>query len=309
MWKDNKNVKQLTEDDVRPLLLSLKKLGTKMVLMSGGEALLHPNFFKLCALFKKQGLYITLLSTGILLKKNADNLLKYVDEIIVSLDGDASTHDAIRNVGGAFSLLSEGIAYLKKCKPGYRISARTVIHRLNYKVWPSIIETAKTIGVDSISFLPADVSSQAFNRETLWSADRQQEIAISKEEIPDLQKVLDEIINRFPSEFKEHFIAESPAKLQQIVQYYQAVSGLCAFPKIRCNAPWVSTVIEPDGSVRPCFFHNVIGSIKRNSLEQIINSKESVLFRKKLDMATDPICKRCVCHLNLPPQKNPVVVN
>jgi len=133
IWKDNKNLKQLKEDDVRPLLLSLKKLGTKMVLMSGGEALLHPNFFKLCALFKKQGLYITLLSTGILLKKNAANLSKYVDEIIVSLDGDESTHDPIRHVVGAFSLLSEGMVFFKKCKLGSRISEGKLIKGLNIK--------------------------------------------------------------------------------------------------------------------------------------------------------------------------------
>jgi len=48
IWKDNKNLKQLTEDDIKDLLVSLKKLGTQQVLMSGGEALLNPNFFRFC---------------------------------------------------------------------------------------------------------------------------------------------------------------------------------------------------------------------------------------------------------------------
>ena len=41
IWKDNKNLKQLTEHDIIGLLSSLKKFGTERVLMSGGEALLN----------------------------------------------------------------------------------------------------------------------------------------------------------------------------------------------------------------------------------------------------------------------------
>src|SRR5436189_2552738 len=74
IWKDNKNLKQLKEEDVAGLLGSLKKFNTRQVLMSGGEALLHPNFFALCSLLQKENINITLLSTGLTLKKNADQL-------------------------------------------------------------------------------------------------------------------------------------------------------------------------------------------------------------------------------------------
>src|ERR1043165_7417701 len=98
IWKDNKNLKQLTEKDVEALLSSLKKLGTKQVLFSGGEALLNPNFFSLCAILRKQVSKITLLSTGLTLEKNADQLLRWVDDIIVSLDGPEEVHNRIRNI-------------------------------------------------------------------------------------------------------------------------------------------------------------------------------------------------------------------
>src|SRR3954465_4855380 len=71
IWKDNKNLKQLTVEDVSALMHFLKKLGVKQVLMSGGEALLNPNFFELCKILKSQGIGITLLSTGLTLKRNA----------------------------------------------------------------------------------------------------------------------------------------------------------------------------------------------------------------------------------------------
>src|ERR1700676_4551126 len=84
IWKDNKNLKQLTEQDVSGLLLSLKKFETQNVAMSGGEALLNANFFKLCAILKTQKIKISLLTTGLTIKKNAEQLIKWVDEIIVS---------------------------------------------------------------------------------------------------------------------------------------------------------------------------------------------------------------------------------
>src|SRR5579859_1989971 len=71
IWKDNKNLKQLSERDVSELLLSLKKFGTQHVAMSGGEALLNANFFKLCAILKTQKIKISLLTTGLTIKKNA----------------------------------------------------------------------------------------------------------------------------------------------------------------------------------------------------------------------------------------------
>src|SRR5271169_3020389 len=65
IWKGNHNLKQLTEADLEGLLDSLKKLGTREVVMSGGEALLNPNFFSFCRILRKEMIKITLLSTGL----------------------------------------------------------------------------------------------------------------------------------------------------------------------------------------------------------------------------------------------------
>src|SRR5450631_1810746 len=86
IWKGNHNLKQLTEKDIEGLLGSLKKLGTRNVLMSGGEALLNPNFFMFCAILKKANIKITLLSTGLSLTRHTTSLLEWVDDVIVSLD-------------------------------------------------------------------------------------------------------------------------------------------------------------------------------------------------------------------------------
>src|SRR4051812_15274409 len=60
IWKGNHNLKQLEEADVQNLLRSLKRFGTRQVVMSGGEALLHPAFFSLCRMLRKEGIHVTL---------------------------------------------------------------------------------------------------------------------------------------------------------------------------------------------------------------------------------------------------------
>ena len=312
IWKDNKNLKQLTETDIKDLLSSLKRLGTQQVLMSGGEALLNPNFFRFCELLQKQNIKISLLSTGITLKKNAQQLAQWVNDIIVSLDGNEEIHNQIRNIPDAYQKLKEGVAEVKcrsLAKLGSQsfdklrmtITGRTVIHRLNFRVWPSIIESAKEIGLDQVSFLPADVSSHAFNREVLWSEQRQHEILLSIDELEELKEIIEQVIDTYKGGLHSGFIAESVEKLRKIHSYYAAFYGMNPFPYKKCNAPWVSTVVEADGTVRPCFFHAPMGNIREQSLEKILNNESNRRFRKELDMEKNSICVKCVCYLNLSP--------
>ena len=304
IWKGNKHLRQLTEEDVTGLLQSLKALGTRQVVMSGGEALLHPNFFTLCALLKRNGMNISLLSTGLTLGKHAEQLLRSVDDIIVSLDGDERTHDAIRNIPGAYGKLKEGVQRIKSMDPQFKVMARTVIHRLNFRSWQAIVDSARSIGFDSISFLPADVTSTAFNRAQPWRSDRQLEVALAQDELETFRTVLVGLTEENKKDFEDRFIVESPAKLMKLYEYYCAIHGLGPFPYKKCNAPWVSTVIEPDGAVRPCFFHEAVGNIKSDSLVNILNGEKALAFRKELNMEENETCKRCVCYLHLSPGRS-----
>ncbi len=301
IWKGNNNVKQLNEADIAGMLHSLKKLGTQQVLMSGGEALLHSNFFRLCAILKNAHIKISLHTTGILLQKYSDEIVQWIDDVIVSLDGDPATHNSIRNIPAAFEKMADGIKALQLKQPGYTITGRSVIHKENYKVWPQIIETAKKMHLHRISFLPADVSSHAFNREIVWDENRQHDVLLSKAELPELKAVLDNLIIDYAADFATGFIAESPEKLNKIYEHYAAFYDLALPPYKKCNAPWVSVVVEADGTVRPCFFHKAYGNSKDAALEDIVNSEAAMAFRKNLDMGTNRTCVNCVCYLNLKP--------
>src|SRR5207248_11086192 len=92
---------------------------------------------------------------------------------------------------------------------------------------------------------------------------------------------------------------ESPDKLRRIAHHYRAHIGLAEPAAPRCNAPWVSAVIESDGTVRPCFFHEPIGSVAQQSLLEVVTGPRAIEFRNALNIAENPICRRCVCSLYL----------
>ena len=299
IWKANHDKRELTVEDLQNHISPFMKLGVREVVFSGGEALMHSNLWRFCEVLRKNQIEITLLSTGLLLQKNAREIVDHCREVIVSLDGSENVHDKIRNIPHGFQKLSEGIQSLKSIKPEFRVSARCVIQRYNYFDFLNIINAARSMGLDSISFLAADVSSVAFNRPEHWTNERIGEVSLTSDEVLAFERILQQSFELFKAEYDSKFIAESPGKMKKIVQYYKAINGVGDFPKAICNAPWVSAVIESDGTVQPCFFHKPYGNIYQKTFMEILNSPQAIQFRKNLDMNRDETCKKCVCSLKL----------
>lgn len=114
-----------------------------------------------------------------------------------------------------------------------------------------------------------------------------------------MESILEKSFADFKAEYDNKFIAESKSKMKEIAQYYRAMTEQSRFPERKCNAPWVSAVIESDGNVLPCFFHKPYGNINNGSFMEIVNSKKAIDFRKKLNVKEDTTCKKCVCSLHV----------
>lgn len=299
IWKANHLRKELSRENLARHIEDFRRFKVRRVVLSGGEALMHSNLWTLCELLRAEGIAITLLSTGLLLKRHAGEVVRWCDEVIVSLDGSRRLHDAIRNVPGAFDKLAKGVAALRAAQPGFRVTGRCVLQRRNFADLDAIVATAHDLGLDQISFLSADVSSEAFNRPAPWGDERVADVALSPNEVATFDAIMEEVIASRAADFASGFIAEDPDKLRRLVRYYAALNGGGDFPATRCNAPWVSTVVEADGTVRPCFFHHALGNIRDQSLGDILNSPDAIAFRRHLDVTTDPICRKCVCTLYL----------
>lgn len=299
IWKRD-SAEELSIDTLARHRESLRSLQVRWAVLSGGEALLHSNFPRLCRFLREEGIRITLLTAGLSLSKRAQDVAYNVDDVIVSLDGPRTIHDRIRGVKSAYDLLALGIVKLLSLRPELQITARTTVQKANHHALCETVEAAKDLDLSGISFLASDLASAAFNRERGWTVEQQDEVALSASEVDSLNTEVQALIARYQRELESGYIAESPAKLRRIVQHFRAHLGQVVPRAPVCNAPWVSAVIAHDGTVQPCFFHAPIGNVNQESIEAVVNSPAALAFRSSLDVATNPICQRCVCSLHLP---------
>ena len=297
IWK-NKDGQIFGVSDLKSHLDSIRDLGVRWIVFSGGEPLMNPELPQLCGILSQQDIRLTVLSTGLLLKKYAAMVAECFDEVIVSLDGPPAVHDAIRRVDGAFALLEDGIRALRKVQSDILITARTTVQKANHACLWETARSAKTISLDGISFLAVDVTSAAFNRTLVWPVGRQTEVCLTISEVAVLDTEIAKLIGSADDEFGTGFVAESSEKLRRIARHFRVQLGLEKPESPLCNAPWVSAVIEADGTVRPCFFHPPIGNLHTATLQAIVNGRTAHNFRSNLDIPNNMTCRNCVCSLH-----------
>src|SRR5712692_8387876 len=292
-WWKRGGADDLSVDEIRDIAEELPSLGTRVVVFSGGEPLLRPEVFDAAAIFRARGMTLHLLTSGVLLERFAERVAQHFARVCVSLDAASSAlYAQIRGVD-ALATVGRGVARLRGAAPGVPLTGRATLHRANFRELPRLIDHAKALGLDGISFLPADVSSLGFGRDAPPDATA---LALEPDDIGEFERIIERTIAVYARDFESGFVAESPDKLRRLPRYYAALGGTEPFPAVSCNAPWVSVVVEANGAVRPCFFHGAIGNVREAPLEEIV-TKNLRAFRQSLDVGANPVCVRCVCSL------------
>jgi len=102
---------ELSTKTIYEVMDDLKAFKVPVLILSGGEPLLHPDIFKISQRAKDQGFYVALSSNGTLITE--DNIQKIADigyqYVGVSLDGIGATHDDFRQQEGSFDASIKGI--------------------------------------------------------------------------------------------------------------------------------------------------------------------------------------------------------
>jgi Fe-coproporphyrin III synthase len=283
--------KDMTLDSVRRLLPALASLQTRAVLLSGGEPLLNPEWREIAELLASSGLTLWLLTSGLSLAKHARAAASLFDSITVSLDGTcAETYAAIRGLD-AFDKVCEGIRAVARA--GRPAGLRVTLQRSNYRELVRFVTFASELGAASVSFLAVDVSNgHAFAR----LDGSPPGLALDDEDIAELDPLIEQLEREHADDFRAGFIAESPAKLRRIRDYFAALRGRREFPRVRCNAPEFSAVIGANGRVAPCFF--IPGPTlapRAPDLDAALASDPMRALRAAIRGGRRPECERCVC--------------
>jgi MoaA/NifB/PqqE/SkfB family radical SAM enzyme len=289
-WRHGRT--DVTLRSVSSILPALKQLQTQVVLLSGGEPLLNPEWPAIAQALRANGQRVWLLTSGLSLLKHTQRAVELFDNITVSLDGtDAQTYQAIRGLD-AFDKVCAGIRAIADA--GVPPTLRVTVQRANYRQLPQFVTLARQLGAAAVSFLPVDVSnSHAFGRTDDFAKD----LALGDEDLPVLEQLLTELERKESRSFDSSFIAENPQKLRRILQYFRAQRGLGEYPPVRCNAPEFSAVIAANGAVQPCFFIEGPAGATQSDLESAVNGNSMQRLREVIRAGGRSECKGCVCHM------------
>lgn len=141
--------RRLELDDYRRLLDELADMGALALTLSGGEPLVHPDFFAIGAHARALGFAVTVKSNGVpLSERNALRLKAEVDPYLVemSLHGAcAETHEQQTRQAGSFERMVANIRRMKTM--GFRMRLNSALTRLNEEEVSDMFALADELGV------------------------------------------------------------------------------------------------------------------------------------------------------------------
>lgn len=137
----------------KKIIREFSKRNVTNIVLSGGEALLHQDFWIMLEITKNWCYNITLLTNGKLLTNEVVDRLRFFDvKIQLSLDGaNENTHDYIRSKGSYRDVIT-ALEIISKKNYQNNASINTVIMEANCNELSKIVEIAKKYKIHNIGF-------------------------------------------------------------------------------------------------------------------------------------------------------------
>jgi len=139
---------ELSTPEIYTVMDDLKQFKVPVLILSGGEPLLHPDIFDISRHAKEMGFYLALSSNGTLIteqniKQIADINYQYVG---VSLDGIGETHDKFRQKQGSFADSVKGIGLCRD--HGIKAGIRYTLTKDNVDDFPAMLQLMDDENID-----------------------------------------------------------------------------------------------------------------------------------------------------------------
>lgn len=143
---------ELNHKEALRFIHSLSTFHVPVLLFSGGEPLIRPDFFELAEEAARLNIRPTLSTNGTLITRKVARRLKQtgVGYVGISLDGLEAVHDQFRQKKGAFQQALKGI---ENCvAEGQRVGLRFTINRHNMNDVDEILDLVEEANIDRICF-------------------------------------------------------------------------------------------------------------------------------------------------------------
>ena len=139
---------ELTTSEIYRVMDDLKAFKVPVLILSGGEPLLHPDIFNISRRAKDMGFYVALSSNGTKISANNIDEIAAIDYqyIGVSLDGIKDTHDRFRRVKGSFDEALNGIHLC--LEKGIKVGIRFTLTQDNAGDLPAVLRLMNDNDID-----------------------------------------------------------------------------------------------------------------------------------------------------------------
>ncbi|RYD01989.1 Fe-S oxidoreductase [Desulforamulus aquiferis] len=149
---DSKKYGELNTEEAKEFINDLAEFNVPVLLFSGGEPLVRPDFFELAEYAKMKGIRTTISTNGTLITPEVAQRLKNigVGYVGISLDGIGEVNDIFRGRQGAYQAALAGI---RNCLAvGQRVGLRFTINRHNHKELDKIFDLIERENIPRVCF-------------------------------------------------------------------------------------------------------------------------------------------------------------
>jgi len=237
-WSGRK-IKDFTTREIKSIVDQCVEIGTRHFTIHGGEILLRDDVEETIAYMKDKGLYVNLVTNGIIFPEHIDKL-RDIDSLCISLDGREAANDANRGKG-SYQKITEAIRLAKREGFKFNVQATITSHSKNEVGY--LAQMAREIGYyQQFSLLLKPLKPE------------QNDIGLTAEET---REVLHEIIRYkkagYPI-FTSYRVLSNA--LNWKYPYTKAMLSIAEYEKdrsaIRCYYGKLKLVIDADGYAYPC---------------------------------------------------------
>lgn len=243
------------------------------VVLTGGEPFLkYEEVISIAKCCRSHGMKSVINSNGYRLSKcNIDELLESGPDILVfSIDAsNPSEHDQIRGVEGSFSAVEKTLTNLansRSSKQGPRLFVSSVLHEANIRNAPGIVEMAREMGADGITF-------QALERTFFHQGKVDKFFELNWFKHPESAK--QELRLLWEKYERDDFFLLTSEDIRAIEAYMDHPNAL---PYPVCGAATQNLVIDANGEIRLCSYMDALangktlGNVRSVTLKQALTS-------------------------------------